>query len=212
MNILLFDNNVIFRTGLKTILTSLINDCYLFEADNLVNVKRILKSQKINLVFTEFNDAKLDGYDIVTNIRSEFSEVLMIILTQSKEKSKIRQAIKYGINGYLIKDSDKLEIEAAINVILGGRQYISPKIYNIWLEVIKEMNTMILNKTVSLTPKEKTIVKMICNQHTTKEIASLLNVSDLTIKNHRNNILKKLEVNNLVGVVLYAIKNEIIVI
>jgi DNA-binding NarL/FixJ family response regulator len=117
-----------------------------------------------------------------------------------------------GVNGYLAKGSSKEEVIEAIRAVGNGNTYYSQSISTKLFNSIANSKTSRKKKEIHFTPQEKKIIQLICKQQTNKEIASNLNLCTRTVEDYRNHIQEKTGAKNVVGIVLYAILHEIVLI
>ena len=128
-------------------------------------------------------------------------------------KRQIVELLKLGVNGFILKSTDENELLKAFNLILDGNQYLTPEVKEKWVEYLLSQNLPPQsNLNLKLTTRELDVIKLICDQKTSNEIADKLSVSTSTINNHKSNIMQKLKTDNMVGVVMYAIRSGIYIV
>ena len=121
----------------------------------------------------------------------------------------LMKAIEIGVDGYILKDSESSELKKAINLIIGGESYIQPKL-------IPALNKRLVTRDIdkdkinSLTDRELEVLIQVANGMFNKEIATTLNISERTVKNHVSNIFKKIGVSDRTQAAVFAIKNDIV--
>ena len=144
----------------------------------------------------------INGIELAKELKNKASHLKIIFLTTHKEASVITKAIKANPDGYLLKNTDKIELKTAIRKVLEGNKYFNKQIENI----IYAANT----NTINLSKREKEVLILIAEEKTTSEIAKLLFVSINTIETHRKNLIRKTESKNVVGLIKYAINNNLL--
>lgn len=133
----------------------------------------------------------LTGFEVIEKCKNSSLKTKFIILTSHKEKGVIHQAKELNINGYLLKDEPFTEVHNCIQNVLNNASYFSKTFSN----VLENEINIELNKLKLLSPTERTIVRLVALEKSSKDISELLTVSPRTIEKHRSNIIKKLELN-----------------
>lgn len=182
------------------------------------NAKDLLRSLEIypgiDLVMTDYNMPEMNGIELTYQIRQKFPLVKVLLLTVSEDFQTIQEAFQAGVAGYVMKKAGKVEFEKALKVIAAGQKYYSESVVFELLNRDKKMSDMVGNSLkadlVNLSGREIEIIKLIAEEHSTNVIAEKLFLSPATVETHRHNILKKLGIKNVVGLVKFAIKNGLI--
>jgi DNA-binding NarL/FixJ family response regulator len=210
IKILLVDDHQIIIDGLKSLLNNNDEIVVSGEANNGREALRIMDLIGIDVVLMDIDMPILNGIDTLKEIRKKGLEVKVIILSMHNEAGMIKSLMNIGANGYLLKSSPQDEVINAIRKVAGGQQYFST-----------EVTLSLLNKTQNnsadsspqielLTDRETEIVQLIAEGFSNKEIGNKLFISHRTVDTHRTNIMKKLNVSNIAGLISYAIKNGIV--
>lgn len=204
--ILLVDDHQLVLDGLKSI----------FEGDNALEIVgvanngqealRYLKHVKIDLVLTDINMPEMDGVQLTKEIRSKKLPQKVIVLTMHNEKSLIKELMEVGADGYLLKTSNQQEMIAAVKAVLDGKKYFSSEVT---LSLLSDDQSAMQND-YDLTQRETEILQLIAEGFSNKEIGEKLFISHRTVDTHRTNMMKKLEVKNIAGLIRFAIQNNII--
>jgi len=172
------------------------------------------KDQRPDVVITDYHMPVIDGIKLTGMIKSEFSDVNVILLSVNEDPSDIKQAYQAGASGYLLKKVSKEELEQAIREVHKGDLYYNQEVLKaILTEESKKRNAVVVQpeKLLSrLTKRETEIVKLLVQEFSSQEIASLLHISTGTVETHRHNILRKLDVKSTIGVVKFALKAGIV--
>jgi len=214
ITVLLVDDHPLIRIGLARVIERIpeISKC-----DVAGNGKKALEAmEKIfyDLVILDLNMPEMNGYDTADVIMKKYPKTKILIISMSDERKGILEILKKGVHGYLLKDADQEEITKAIRQVLDGHVFLSELVQRVWSDFLmykieKEKSNPV---DAEITPREKEIIQLICKQMTAKEIAEALFIAEATVKNHRNHIMKKLGTDNLVGIVIHAIRTGIFVI
>ncbi len=209
-SIIIADDHSMFLDGLRSILSEEKNITIVLAATKGTQVLKFLQvnsAQKIDLVITDINMPEMDGIVLNKAIKEQFPEIKTLIVSMLEEPIKIQSLIESEANGYLSKNAEKSELLKAIKTILKGENYFSPRIKNILMEAMFVAKS---KPQVSLTKREKEVLKLIAKEFTTKEIASQLFLSTHTIESYRKNLISKLSVRNIAGLTRYAIEQGLL--
>lgn len=209
-SIIIADDHSIFLDGLRSILSEENNITIVLAATKGTQVIKYLQvnsTPKIDLVITDINMPEMDGIALNKAIKEQFPTVKTLVVSMLEEPKKIQQLIEAEVNGYLSKNSEKSELLKAIKTILKGDNYFSPRIKNILMEALFVAKS---KSQISLTKREKEVLKLIAKEYTTKEIASQLFLSTHTIETYRKNLISKLSVRNIAGLTRYAMEEGLL--
>ena len=209
LNIIIADDHPIFRSGLKSVLEKVDLVNHVYEAENGIETLELLMQLQVHLVFTDIEMPLMDGIECTKIIRLKYPEIKIVALTMFDSVKYILELYDSGVYGYLLKNTDLAELTKAIETIYHGEHFytkqISDVLYNGLLnrETISEKNSEI----DLITDREIDILKMICEQLTSLEIAEKLFISPKTVERHKENIYSKTETKNLAGLAVFAIKH-----
>lgn len=214
--ILLVDDHLIFREGLKNMLISSSLDIgEILDASNGKEAIQIARSHDLDLVIMDYNMPELNGIQATELIKSEIPNLPVLFLTFMNSDKFILSAVKSGADGFVTKTEGFDEIEKAIEGIFQHGKFYNSRITNLFVEEMRARNLENDAKSnkkqeVELTDQELKIIQLLFEQKSNQEIAELLNISVRTIHNHRINISRKTKAKNVVGIMLYAIKNNLV--
>jgi len=195
IHFLIADDHPIFRKGLKDILTDAFKTIKIIECDNGVEALELIKKTEPAIAILDVNMPKKNGLEVLHNLFKErITGTRVIILTMYKEKELIKKAVHYGAFGYMLKDSAARELVECINMVNSGEKFISSELSSFHKEIAKEDNTEreFIDLLQSLSQAEIKVLKLVSQHKSTKEIASLLFLSEKTIENYRSHICQKL--------------------
>tara|TARA_R110001583_G_scaffold157944_2_gene309870 strand:- start:5583 stop:6227 length:645 start_codon:yes stop_codon:yes gene_type:complete len=188
IKILVADDHPILLKGLRN---ELIEQNYnvLEGAENGAQALDIIISQKPDIAILDINMPLLTGFEVIKKCQEKSVPTHFIILTSYKEKGFVLKAKKLNIAGYLLKDEPFIEIKKCIQAALKGEFYCSKDFDKIFINEISPQ----LEKIKFLSPSERTIIRLIAQEKSSKEIAELLTISYRTVQKHRSNIITKLD-------------------
>jgi DNA-binding NarL/FixJ family response regulator len=152
----------------------------------------------------------LNGLEAAAQVAHERPDVRVIILSMHADEEYVLQALRAGAAGYLLKDSDTAELELAITAVVRGETYLSPQVSK---HVIADYLRLMGDGSgvqEPLTPRQREVLQLIAEGHTTKEIARLLGVSERTAMTHRAQLMERLDIHDIAGLVRYAIRTGLV--
>lgn len=164
-----------------------------------------LKNNDVDLVVTDFHMPGMDGLSLVHTIRRIKPETKIIVMSMHDESHLVKEILKAGINGYVLKKDTHRELLKAIREVTDGQVYLSNDINRILITNLQNPDEGKL-----LTDREREIVKLIAKEYSNKDIAEALFISERTVETHRKNIFKKTGTNSLVGLIKFAYANNLI--
>jgi len=206
VRILLADDHGLVRAGIRSLLEDMAGVEVIAEAGDGLEAVRLTAQHQPDLVLMDVAMKNVNGLEATAQIRKQFPSVRVLILSMYTNEDYVVQALRAGASGYLVKDSAPLELELAINAVKAGDTYLSPPVSrqvveNYMLRVGSEASPL-----DALTSRQREILQLIAEGKSTKEMAYLLNVSVKTIETHRAQIMQRLNVRDIPGLVRYAIK------
>lgn len=207
--ILLADDHVLIRHGIRIILSSDANLEIVGEVSNADELLDRLKETVVDLLILDISMPKVSGIELTEILKKRYPGLKILVLTMHKNIRFLRRAIAAGADGYLVKSDTEQEIISAIRKIREGNTYISPCLENDFAE---EMLSTYRNPSSSktfrgLTKREKQVLGLVVDGLTSKQIAANLGLSPRTVDHHRASLLKKFAMKNSVDLVNFAIKN-----
>lgn len=214
------EDQLLFREGMKAILKSWQDIELVLESGNGISVIEKLErdGQQIpDVVLVDYslpteNNTEYNGVMLTIELKAAFPSIKVIILSMHEDENFIIHAIENGAHGYLIKESDPAEVYEAISSVHTKGSYINERALVALQRNINKRVSQRYNPGIHLTPREIEVLNLICHQMTAEEIAEKLFISVKTVNGHRANLLEKTQVKNVAGLVVYAIKNNIITI
>jgi DNA-binding NarL/FixJ family response regulator len=208
-SIILADDHVLVRQGLRRLLEGIDDLEVVGEADDGLDLLRLLRQVAPQMVILDIFMPNLRGIEAIAEIKKIRPDVKILILTMHRDKEYLYLALSAGAKGYLLKEDAARDLFSAIAEVRQGKTYISPyfsdKVVNDVVQIAKG-NAKVLFETDPLTSREREVLKLIAEGKSSKEIASLLCISVFTVNNHRASIMEKLNLNKATDLVKYAIR------
>lgn len=215
--IALVDDHQIVIDGIASVLADVDTYEIVGTANNGRDAVQLVRVAQPDLVLMDIDMPIMNGITASKELKKDFPDVKVIILSLHNEKAIIQNLIQIGVNGYLLKNSDKNEVLNAISQVLDGQKYFSSDV-TLSLSGLAPSNSIKLantdpgnaEKLSSLTEREIEILKGIADGMSNRQIGEQLFISQRTVDTHRQNIMKKLEVKKVVGLIKFAIKNGLV--
>jgi len=209
-DLIIVDDHQIFRQGLKSIITMEGIATVIGEASNGKEFIELLAHLKPDLVLMDIDMPLMNGMEATQKALEIMPDLKIIAFTMYGDEDYYYRMVELGAKGYILKSSGINELEIAIEQVMRGESYFSN-------EVLRKIITNLERKTTTkpidnagLTPRELEVLQHICNGLNNAEIAIKLDISPMTIKCHRSNLLEKTGCKNTPYMILYALKNKII--
>lgn len=207
------DDHALFRRGLVSIFSTAPGIELIYEASDGQELIEKMADHQPDVVLLDLQMPRLDGIKTTQHIREHFPEVKVVILSMHDEDNFVTHLMELGANGYLLKDADPEEVEKAIHIVATEDYYygafLTKVMHRKMLDKSRKREPLHFDDKVSLTARELEILRLICEGHTTAQIANKVFLSDRTVEGHRNRIMEKIGAKNTAGMVVYAVKNDI---
>ena len=209
IRVFLADDHMMVREGLKQLLELSDKIEVIGEAGDGYECLNLVNKTNPDVVLLDINMPNLDGLKVLQIMREQKMKNKVIFLTIHKEIDYLVQAMDYGCDGYILKDSDSATLVEAIEIVYSGQTYIEPSLTNLLNANLAERDVM-KDKINELTKREVEVLKLLANGMFNKEIAATLNISERTVKNHVSNIFKKIMVSDRTQAAVFKIKNNLV--
>ena len=208
--ILLADDHALFRAGMRSLLQVLPDVEVVAEASNGREAVELARQHHPDLVVMDISMKELNGLDATLRIKTEHPGIQVIILTMHDSEDFVARALRAGASGYLLKDSAEPELQLALNAVMRGETYLSPRISKPVVNAFIGHTDASPSCDSQLTARQREILQLLAEGHGTKEAAYRLGVSIKTIESHRAQIMKRLDIWDVPGLVRYAIRNGLV--
>jgi len=211
IKVVIADDHMIFRDGLRSLLDRQLDMEVVAEADNGRIAIKHAKELSPDVVIMDIGMSELNGIDATRQIVKMSLGVKVLALSMYSDKRFVKEMLKAGASGYMLKDSAFTELIDAIRVIVGGKIYISPGVASIVLEDYLGDSTQRESSIRSLlTSREIEVLQLLAEGKSTKQIALSLSLSIKTIESRRARIMQKIGIDNIANLTKYAIREGII--
>ncbi|MCF8464092.1 MAG: response regulator transcription factor [Flavobacteriales bacterium] len=207
IRVLIADDHEMIRNGLSSLLRGEPNILVVDTAENGKEALEICSSRQIDVVLMDIMMPEMNGMEATLAIKEKYPTINVLAVTISDEPRFIKEILQAGASGYILKHSTKEEIIRAIVDVAEDKQYFSTDVLT---KISGEFAKGDKAKNPMLTKKEAEVLRLIAQEFTNQEIADKLDCGIRTVDTHKRNLIKKLEVKNVVGLVKYALKMGVV--
>jgi DNA-binding NarL/FixJ family response regulator len=206
--VLLVDDHQLVRAGFRGLLQTLRGVQVVGEASNGREALQLIRTLRPDVVLMDIGMTELNGLEATARIAKEFPHARVVILSMHADKEYVLKALRVGAAGYLLKDSDLIQLELAVRAAANGEKFLSPAVSKYVIsDYISRMAVVAESgDEEELTARQREILQLIAEGHTKQEIARSLNISPKTVETHREQIMARLDIHDVAGLVRYAIK------
>jgi len=212
-SVAIVDDHVLLRNGLANLIRGLETYAVLFEANNGKDfIKQLQPRYLPDIVLLDINMPEMDGYETALWLKRNYPGIKILALSMYDNENSIIRMMKNGAKGYILKDIDPLEFRQALDSLMRKGFYYSELITGKLIHAVNQLDEpeQMLKNLISLNDREIEFLKLACTEMTYKEIAEKMYLSVRTIDGYRDALFEKLNVKSRVGLVLYAIKNNVV--
>ena len=207
MKILVADDHTLMRAGLVSLIARLPEMEVVAEAEDGRQALRLVRDLQPDIVLMDIAMPGLNGLEAAERIHGILPAVKIIILSMHASEEYVAQALKAGASGYLLKDAATAELEMALKSVSMGQFYLSPAISR------QVVDTMLRGGPTGLdllTPRQREILQLIAEGKSTREIAETLHLSVKTVETHRAQLMDRLDIHDVAGLIRYALRKGLI--
>lgn len=210
LRVLVADEQALFRQGLKSLFQGTQDFRVVAEAETGKEAIFMLESVPCDLAMLNIHLHDPDGIATILAIHEKYPDIIIVGLADQLDEVLITRILHDGARGCLLKNASKAETIEAMQHIAAGELWVSPQISSQLLAGLIGTTAPSAHAQPSITPREKEVLVLICQEFTNPEIAEKLNISRRTVDTHRNNLLQKLGVRNTVGLIKYALQKGLL--
>jgi DNA-binding NarL/FixJ family response regulator len=206
IRVLLAEDHALVRAGFRALLQDIPDILVVGEAGDGEEALRLVAERQPDVVLMDITMPRLNGLEATARLKKECPQVRVIILSMHSMAEYVLQALRAGAVGYLLKDSGSPELEAAIRAVAGGGAYLSQGVVKPVVTDINQRSDREPDSLQRLTPRQRQVLQLVAEGHTTKEIAQLLKIKTKTVEVHRAQLMQRLDIHDVAGLVRYAIR------
>lgn len=208
--IALVDDHALVRAGIRSLLEQMPDVEVVLETSDGRRVGKQLRDVDADLLLLDIALPGLNGLDVAARVRREHENLAIIMLSMYSNEEYVLQALRSGANGYLLKDSATAELELALQAVRQGKTYLSPGISKTLIDEYLQRPDKAKSPLERLTARQREILQLVAEGHTTRRIAELLSVSVKTVETHRAQLMTRLEIRDVAGLVRYAVRTGLV--
>jgi DNA-binding NarL/FixJ family response regulator len=210
IRVVLADDHALVRAGIRSLLEKLPAIEVVGEASNGRQALELIRTSAPNLILLDISMAELGGLEALPRIVKDFPAVKVLILSAHANEEYVLRALRRGAVGYMLKDAAAEELELAIKAVAQGKTYLSPSISRTVVESYIQRAAGGKGPIEELTARQREILQMIAEGKNTKEIAATLEISVKTVEAHRLQLMARLNIHDVAGLVRYAIRSGLV--
>lgn len=210
IRILLADDHRLVRAGLRVLLQSLAGIQVVAEASNGIEAVRLAESHHPDIVIMDIGMEELNGLEAAARLAKLPTPPRVIILSMHATEEYVRRALQAGVAGYLLKGAEPAELEFALQAVMRGETYLTPAVSKQLVQDYLEGARVKSDPLRELTPRQREVLQLIAEGNSTKEIAYKLGVSIKTVETHRGELMNRLDIHDVAGLVRYAIRTGLV--
>ncbi|SDU98768.1 response regulator [Pseudomonas mucidolens] len=212
-NLLLVDDHILIRAGVRALVMDLPDYAVIGEADDGAQVLEQFRTLQPDIVLLDLSMKHTSGLDALQQLKHAYPKSKVLILSMHTDPELIMRALESGAHGYLLKDTTANELEHALQALRNNERYLSPAIaHTVISQALTRNQTEIMPPVHNhnLTVRQLEILRLIVRGKSTREIANGLGLSIKTVEAHRSQIMKRLQIFDIAGLVLFAVREQII--
>jgi DNA-binding NarL/FixJ family response regulator len=210
VRVLLADDHRLVRAGIRSLLEGLADIQVVAEAKDGHEALALIEQTQPQVALIDIAMPGLNGLEVTERAMQAFPQLRIIILSMYTTEEYVLRALRAGAAGYLMKDADIAELELAIGAVVQGESYLSPAVSKHVADYVRRVGENATSALDQLTPRQREVLQLIAEGHTTREIAQIMDVSDKTVETHRANLMERLDIHDIAGLVRYAVRTGII--
>ncbi|MCZ4312835.1 response regulator transcription factor [Comamonadaceae bacterium G21597-S1] len=208
--VVLADDHTLVRAGLRKLLESLPEVAVVGEADDGLALLAMVQELQPELALLDIAMPGLNGLETAARLSRTAPGLRVLMLSMHQNEEYVRQALRNGAAGYMLKDAAPMELALAVRAVLRGEVYLSPSVSK---GVVSDYVQRLRSEEPSgsgLTPRQTEVLQLIAEGHSSKEIARRLSLSVKTVETHRSQLMKQLDIHEVAGLVRFAMRNGLV--
>jgi DNA-binding NarL/FixJ family response regulator len=210
IRILLADDHALVRAGLRALIDEMPGIQVVGEAENGSDALRLIAELHPDVALVDISMPQLNGLEVAARASAEHRSTRVVMLSMHAFEEYVHRALVAGAAGYLLKDADKGELEQALRCVARGQTWLSPSISKSVVDALVRGEKPAGGPFEILSPRQREILQLIAEGRSTKEIAAHLDLSIKTVETHRTELMERLGIHGVAGLVRYAIRTGIV--
>ena len=205
IRVLLVDDHALMRAGLRALVSETADVEVVGEAEDGAEALRLMEELRPDVALVDISMPRLNGFEVVARASRDHPRVRIIILSMHAFEEYVHRALMAGAAGYLLKNAEKAELEQAIRAVRRGQTWLSPAISKTVVSALARGEKP-HGPFEILSARQREVLQLIAEGHSTKEIAGRLDLSVKTVETHRAELMERLGIHGVAGLVRYAIR------
>ena len=206
IRVLLADDHKLFRAGIRSLLQTLDDIEVIAEAEDGREALRLAAAHRPDVVFMDIMMPNLNGLDAAARIAHAYPHTRVIMLSMSADEDSVLKTLRAGAVGYLVKTADPAELELAIRAAMRGEKFLSSAVSEHVVSVCLKRLDKEQTSLERLTPRQREVLQLVAEGHTTKDIAKRLEISPKTAEAYRGELMRALDIHDIASLTRYAIR------
>ena len=207
IRVALVDDHALVREGIRALLERIEGVTVVGEAEDGLGAIELVRARHPDIVVIDISLPGLNGLDAAARLLKEEEGIRVIVLSMLGNELYVDRALQVGVHGYLLKNSDVAELGRAIRAVIEGNVYFSPHVARFVAELARRGGARDADRLLS--QRQREVLQLIAEGHTTKEIATRLGLSVKTVDTHRMQLMRRLNIHDIAGLVRYAIRTGV---
>ena len=205
LRVLLADDHTLVRTGIKTMLDGIEGITVVAEAGEGRQALELIEKHRPDIALLDISMPGLNGIEVAMRTAGVSPRTRVVILSMHTGEMYVARALKAGVAGYLLKDAAPDELSMALRAVMSGEVYLSPGISKQVVDILRRRTEGDPEPLEGVTPRQREILQLIAEGHSMKEIAAMLDLSIKTVEGHRAQLMDRLDIHDVAGLVRFAI-------
>jgi DNA-binding NarL/FixJ family response regulator len=205
--VIIVEDHSVFREGLKRIISDMDDLELIGEAENGSVFLDLLKKMTPDLVLMDIQMPVMDGIEATEKALKQSPGLKILVVSMFGEEEFAYSMVEKGVAGFILKTADVPDFRRAINKVLEGQHYYSEEITGLLVKKVRQLDT---NERITLSDKEKEVLRLLCKGFSNSEIADTMFLSVRTVEGYRNKLLQKTGSSNVLNLVIYALRNKLV--
>ncbi|HYL54907.1 MAG TPA: response regulator transcription factor [Gemmatimonadales bacterium] len=210
IRVLLADDHALFRSGLRALLGGFGGITVVGEAGDGREALRLVSQHRPDVVLMDITMPDLNGLDAAAELVRDFPDVKVLVLSMHSDEAYVNRALKAGATGYLLKTASGPELELAIRAVARGDVYLGPRVAKHLIPEYLTRGSELPGDVDRLTRRQREILQLVAEGRTSKQIAQHLGLSVKTVERHRADVMQRLEIHDLAGLVRWAVGHGLV--
>ncbi len=212
IRMLLADDHTLVRAGIRSLIQSIPGIQVVAEAGDGREALTLIEAHQPDVALLDIAMPGLNGLEVAAQVADNFPYVRVMILSMHATEEYVLRALRAGAAGYLLKDADTSELELAIKAVTRGETYLSPAVSKHVTEYVRRVGEEAHSTLDRLTPRQREVLQLVAEGHTTQEIARIMGLSVKTVETHRTQLMERLNIHDIAGLVRYAVREGLVIL